>query len=230
MPNILVVEDEKHMAAGLKFNLESEGYKTTVVYNGKDAITEFNRGNYDLMILDIMLPEVDGYTVAKTIKEKKTQFPILILTAKNSKEDIIKGLNTGVDDYLTKPFHLEEFLLRVKGILKRSSWYREKDIGKEGVIKFGNNFLDVNNLELIMERDVSRRLTEIEANILKILIENEGKIVTRDKILKKVWDTSYMDTRTIDNFIVRLRKYIEKDPSKPQHIISIRGKGYCFKL
>ena len=230
MQNILVVEDEKHMATGLKFNLEQEGYKVKVIDNGKDAIIEFDRNEYDLMVLDIMLPEIDGYTVAKIIKEKEPKFPILILTAKSLKEDIIKGLDIGVDDYLIKPVHLEEFILRVKGILKRSSWYREDKKEKNFILNFGNNFLDINNLELKMEGCYPRRLTETEAMILKILIENAGKIVTRDKILESVWDTSYMETRTIDNFIVRLRKYIEKDPSNPKYIVSIRGRGYSFKL
>jgi len=139
MQNILVVEDEKHMATGLKFNLEQEGYKVKVIDNGKDAIIEFDRNEYDLMVLDIMLPEIDGYTVAKIIKEKEPKFPILILTAKSLKEDIIKGLDIGVDDYLIKPVHLEEFILRVKGILKRSSWYREDKKEKNFILNLNTN-------------------------------------------------------------------------------------------
>ena len=229
MKNIIIVEDEEHVAHGMKFNLELEGYSVQIAFNGRDAIREFETGKYDMMILDIMLPEVDGYTVAKIIKEKEPKFPILMLTAKSEREDIIKGLTAGADDYLTKPFHIEEFLLRVNGILKRSSWYKEVNIDETPIIQFGNNSLDMENLELRMDEMPSRRLTEIEAMILKILIENNGKVVTREKILEKIWNTSYMETRTVDNFIVRLRKYIEKNPSNPQHIISIRGKGYCFK-
>ncbi len=224
---ILLVEDEKALAVGLEYNLSEEGYTVVCAEDGKKALDYFNSQEFDLIILDVMLPYYNGFEVARQIREKSPQIPILMLTAKTSPMDRVQGLAIGADDYLTKPFHLEELLARVKGMLKRKRWY--KDITSDrSVYRFGNNEVNFDNL--IAHTDKGKiRLTVHEAMLLKHLIENKGKVVTRKELLEKVWNiTSEVETRTVDNFIVRLRKYFEPDPAKPIYIKSIRSAGYMF--
>ncbi len=225
---ILLVEDEESLAVGLQFNLEEEGYKVKRANDGREALNFYEQENFDLIILDIMLPYVNGFEVAKIIRSKNPQLPILMLTARTRKEDKIHGLELGADDYMTKPFHLDELLLRIKGMLRRKEWY-SASIDKEPVFKFGNN--EINFETFVCARGEKEiRLTPHEAMAMQFLIEHKGKPVSRKELLEKVWNiTSDIETRTVDNFIVRLRKYFEEDPANPKYIKSVRGIGYMFE-
>ena len=224
---ILVVEDEESLALGLEFNLSEEGYQVTIACDGKEALSLFNSNNYDLIILDVMLPYYDGFEIARRIRQKSLQIPILILTSRTADEDRIQGLEIGVDDYITKPFHLKELLLRVKRMLRRKKWYRTV-IAEQPVYRFGNNSV---NFENLTSKSGSQEihLTQKEAMVLKYLINHCGKIVSRQELLEHVWGhTTEIETRTVDNFIARLRKYFEPNPSKPIFIKSVRSAGYMF--
>jgi DNA-binding response OmpR family regulator len=225
---ILLVEDEETLAVGLEFNLSDEGYHVTWVQDGRAALEKYEQEQFDLIILDIMLPYYDGFEIAEKIREDSPQMPILMLTARTSAIDRVKGLKIGADDYLTKPFHLEELLLRIKGMLKRKQWYTDS-VSESPVITFGSNEINFENLTCkTHERTFS--LTPLEAAFMKYLVDNKNKIVTREELLQNVWHTNpNVETRTVDNFIARLRKYFEDDPSNPKYIVSVRGKGYKFK-
>ncbi len=217
-----LVEDEKNIAESLLFNLQIE-YETVWASTGEEALKRFDEGLYSLIILDVMLPQKNGYEVCEAIRKKDSDVPILFLTAKGDVQDRIYGLKIGADDYLGKPFELEEFLLRVKALLKRRT---EKTAG---IFMIGDFQIDVQNLKA-KSKDKEIDLTKKEGSLLKILYENEGQVVSREKILKEVWgyDTT-PSTRTIDNFIVRLRNYFEEDPKIPKHIHSVHGVGYRFQ-
>ena len=225
---IVVVEDEAHLAKGLKFNLEREGYRVTLVDNGQSALDLLGKEEFDLMILDIMLPKVSGLEVARRIRKTNMRFPILMLSAKSTDEDRELGLQAGADDYLTKPFHLPELLLRVKGILRRWEWYKEP-VHDQEVFQFGDMWI---NFASGKAKGCSGEfyLTAKEALLMKLLVKNKGNIVTREELLEKVWGYDpQTETRTVDNFIARLRKYFEKKPQSPKHIVTHREKGYEFK-
>lgn len=225
---ILLVEDEESLAVGLEFNLKEEGYNVTLANDGRKALELYENKNFDLIILDIMLPYVNGFDVAKKVREENPQLPILMLTARTRNEDKIHGLELGADDYMTKPFHLAELLLRVKGMLKRKEWYASSTV-KNPVYKFGKNEINFETL-LCNCNGEEIRLTPHEAMAIQYLIERKGKPVSRKELLEKVWNiTSEVETRTVDNFIVRLRKYFEADPSDPEYIKSVRGIGYLFE-
>ncbi len=224
---ILLVEDEESLATGLKYNLTEEGYAVTWVKDGRQAISASETDVYDLMILDVMLPHLDGFEVASRIRIDNPKIPILMLTARTRVEDKIKGLESGADDYLTKPFNLEELLLRLKGMLRRKMWYQNATIDKP-VYTFGHNEINFDNLNCRTEH-AEIRLTPREAMVMQYLIINKGKIVSRKDLLENVWGiSSAIETRTVDNFIVRLRKYFEHNPSEPKYIQSIRSAGYLF--
>lgn len=224
---ILLVEDEETLAVGLEFNLTAEGYQVTWVTDGKQALEKYNTTDFDLIILDIMLPYLSGFDVAGAIRKEEPQLPILMLTARTGLADRIHGLEIGADDYMTKPFHLEELLLRVEGMLKRKQWYR-KSADVMPIFRFGDNEINFENL-LIKTGEKEIQLTAHEAMLLRYLIDNKGKVVSRKELLNQVWNiTSEIETRTVDNFIVRLRKYFEPNPEKPIYIKSVRGIGYLF--
>ena len=226
---ILLVEDEETLAAGLEYNLTEEGYTVKWAKDGKEALEIFYKENFDLIILDIMLPYIDGFELAEKIREKQPQLPILMLTARTGAEDRIKGLELGADDYLTKPFNLNELLLRVKGMLKRKAWYKGITSVPQ-IYSFGNNRVDFERLTAETGNE-KFALTQQEAMVLKYLVENKGKVITRKELLEKVWHVNPdIETRTVDNFIARLRKYFETDPSNPIYIKSIRGVGYIFEV
>jgi len=224
---ILLVEDEDSLARGLEYNLTEEGYLVDWAENGKAAVEKFASANYDLIILDIMLPYMDGFEVTKKIRETNPKMPILILTARANAFDKIKGLEFGADDYITKPFNLDELLLRVKGMLKRKNWY-EKTSLQSPCFVFGKN--EVNFEKLIFIRDKKETsLTQKEAMVLRYLVEHKNEIITREELLENVWHVSpEIETRTVDNFIARLRKYFEDDPTNPVYIKSVRSVGYIF--
>jgi DNA-binding response OmpR family regulator len=226
---ILVVEDEKHLAEGLLYNLSAEGYEALLARDGQEALHLFDQGPWNLIILDLMLPLLDGFEVAQQIRTKDPRVPILMLTARAADEDRIKGLECGADDYLTKPFHLQELLLRIKGILRRSSWYRTLP-GGEDRYYFGKGcWVDFRERTALGPRG-ERRLTEKELLVLKCLLERESETVSREDMLREVWGYGPgVETRTVDNFIRRLRTYFEQDPASPEHILSVRGMGYRFE-
>lgn len=224
---VLIVEDEESLAVGLEFNLSEEGYQVSLARDGKEALKLVDKKNFDLVILDIMLPYYDGFEVARKIREKSLQIPILFLTARTAADDRIKGLEIGADDYITKPFHLKELLLRVKHTLRRKKWYRTV-IEERPVYRFGNNQINFEDLTC-QAGDQSFQLTQREANVLKYLINHQGKIVSRQELLEHVWELSTeIETRTVDNFIARLRKYFEPNPAHPIFIKSVRSAGYVF--
>jgi two-component system, OmpR family, alkaline phosphatase synthesis response regulator PhoP len=224
---ILLVEDEENLAHGLEYNLTEEGYKVTLAKDGRAAIKLFDENEFDLIVLDIMLPYYNGFEIAKHIRDKHPQMPILMLTARTQIEDRVRGLELGADDYLTKPFHLKELLLRINGMLKRKKWYQKVAI-ETPVYKFGDNIINFENLKCIKGKK-EFQLTSYEAMIIKYLIENKDKVVARKELLENVWNMNPdIETRTVDNFIARLRKHFEDDPSNPKYIVSVRSAGYMF--
>lgn len=226
--SILLVEDEENLQEALKLNLELEGYEVTSSYDGADALNVIRKEHFDLIILDVMLPEIDGITVCETIRLNNFSIPILILSAKNTSADRVLGLKKGADDYLTKPFNLEELLLRVSNLIKKSEQLAIKQPIAE-VYTFGKNKIDFKALEGFNKAGEKITLTKKEGMLLKLLIENKNEVVTREKILQTVWGYNvYPTTRTIDNFILNFRKYFETDSRNPVHFHSVRGVGYKF--
>ena len=240
MSRLLVVEDEVHLAQGLRFNLEAEGHSVALAGDGESALSRLLEKNepFDAVVLDVMLPGKSGFEVATQLREKRNYVPILMLTAFGRPEDVLKGFASGADDYLAKPFELAILIARLDGLLRRTAWVREAVRGGarprpagEGTperFNFSGKTMDFDELEL---RSLGNtiHLTLMEAQFLRHLILNEGRVVSRKSILEEVWglreDT---DTRAIDNFVVRLRRYIEEDPSQPKHLQTVRGVGYRF--
>ncbi|MGC9363284.1 MAG: response regulator transcription factor [Fidelibacterota bacterium] len=226
-PKILLVEDEEILAEGIIFNLKKNGYDVDHVTDGQAALDTAFSNNYDLVLLDIMLPYVDGFEVARRIRESAPRMPILMLTARTAVKDRVKGLEIGADDYLTKPFHLQELLVRIKAMLRRWEWYRQTE--PEGArFRFGDNEINFSDFSC-RAGDRHFKLTQKEALLMKYLVENRGQIVSRQELLENVWDIhAAIETRTVDIFIARLRKYFEPNPKKPVYIKSVRSAGYLF--
>lgn len=225
-PRIMLVEDEIHLARGICFNLEQDGYAVSHFDRGETALEALRVERFNLIILDLMLPGMDGFQVCTLMRELDSRVPILMLTARSEDVDRVNGLESGADDYLTKPFNLAEFLLRVRGMLRRSSWYRPEPV-EEGY-QFG-----VNEVFLLSYRARTAQgeidLTEMEVRVLSLFFQREGQVIPRGDLLESVWGyASDAETRTLDNFVVRLRKYFERDPSRPIHFQTIRGVGYRF--
>lgn len=226
--SILLVEDEVNLARGIRENLEAEGYAVEVVGDGRVALDKIRRQEYGLVILDVMLAGMDGFTVCQTARREGRDTPVLFLTAKGGSRDRIRGLEVGGDDYLPKPFQLRELLLRVAAILRRRSRYHEVT-ALEPVARFGGNEFDFRSFRGRSFDGGDQILTQKEAMILKVLVEREGDVVWRDEILEKVWgDDVLPSSRTIDNFIARLRKRFEPDPERPRFFHTVRGIGYRF--
>jgi two-component system, OmpR family, alkaline phosphatase synthesis response regulator PhoP len=257
MSAVLVVEDEKHLADGLRFNLEAEGYTVETVGDGEAALSLLmeKRKHYDAVVLDVMLPGKDGFTVVAELRQAGQYVPVLMLTARSRPEDVLRGFESGADDYLPKPFELSVLIARINGLLRRREWLQlaldksQTPIGSDERLSqagsneqdastkldseaelfvFDGKTIDFGELEIRTE-DQTVRLTLMEAELLRHLIRHEGRVVSRKSLLEEVWglreDT---DTRAIDNFIVRLRKYIEDEPSKPRHLLTVRKVGYRF--
>lgn len=226
--SILLVEDEENLQEALKLNLELEGYEVTSAWDGLEALKAIQQEHFDLMILDVMLPEMDGISVCENIRLQNNDIPILILSARNNSADRVLGLKKGADDYLTKPFNLEELLLRVNKLVDKSHRLTARK-PLEDVYRFGRNQIDFKALECITKDGQKIMLTKKEIMLLKLLIENKNEVVTREKILQAVWGYNvYPTTRTIDNFILSFRKYFEEDSRNPQYFHSVRGIGYKF--
>lgn len=225
MKRILLVEDEENIRKLVKMNLEMEDYEVVALDNGKKAIKILDEQHFDLLILDIMLPEVDGLQIAEHVRLTNFEVPIIFLTAKDSPGERVEGLKRGGDDYITKPFNLEELLLRVKNVLRRSQ--KEEDKGVEEY-EFGGNKINFMTYE-VKTPEKEFELTKKEAMLLKLLIDRKGEVVSRQQILQSVWGYDvYPSTRTIDNFILSFRKYFEKDSKNPKYFHSVRGVGYKF--
>ena len=230
---ILVIEDDKHIAEGLKLNLALQGYEVAVALDGYAGINQWRQWQPDLIVLDIMLPGIDGLSILKKIRLEDEKLPILILSAKSALDDKVTGLAYGVDDYLSKPFDLEEFLLRVKRLIKQSSWYANKgefdsEYADSHIFTFGGNSIDFKTATTQCKCGVVN-LTQQEIKLLKIFIANQGKPISRNKLLKIGWGYAEgTTTRTVDNFMVRLRKYFEDNPRKPIFFKSRRSVGYIF--
>lgn len=224
---ILLVEDEQTLAETIKLNLEMEGYHVTPAADGKKALKLFKEGRYNLVILDVMLPEMSGFTVCESIRLENMEVPILFLSAKNHSNDRVTGLKLGGDDYLTKPFNLEELLLRVSNLIKRS----KQSNAPASISTYKVNGININfaQLEITSAAGQVTHLTKKESLLLKLLIEKKNEVVSREHILETVWGYDiYPSTRTIDNFIVTFRKYFEPDPANPKYFLSVRGIGYKF--
>lgn len=239
MSRVLVVEDEQHLAHGLRFNLEAEGYQVEIVESGEEALSLVpHLSSFDVLILDVMLPGKDGFSVMSEMRQAGVFIPTLMLTARGHPQDVLRGFEAGADDYLTKPFELAILIARIRGLLRRREWQRTssssashapanpKDVFTFGVE--GEKAVDFDALELNVRGQVFR-LTLMEANLLRYLIEHAGKPVSRKSMLQEVWGVQEnTDTRPIDNFIVRLRRYMEDDPTRPRHLETVRGIGYRF--
>ncbi|TLY80994.1 MAG: response regulator transcription factor [Gammaproteobacteria bacterium] len=227
---VLVVEDDPHLAAGVAENLRAEGYEVHAVMDGRQALDWLRDEQCGLIVLDVMLPEIDGFGVCRTLREQGNNTPVLFLTARGDPADRVRGLEAGGDDYLAKPFHLQEFLLRVRAILRRWDWYRSASAtAATAVLRFGGNEVDFRAFRARSWNGVSQELTEKEAMILKVLAERPGEIVSREDLLERVWGYDvFPSTRTVDNFILRLRKRFEHDPASPRHFLTVWGVGYRF--
>jgi two-component system, OmpR family, alkaline phosphatase synthesis response regulator PhoP len=232
---ILIIEDDQHIAEGLKLNLSLQGHEVNIAPDGVSGLDKWKAWKPHLIVLDIMLPGIDGFSVLQSIRLEDERLPILILSAMGTSEDRVKGLSYGVDDYLAKPFNLEEFLLRVERMLERVSWTDGSMGGYAAGLHslpesytFGNN--RVNFTTSIAEGRIGQiNLTEQEVKLLKLFIANRGKPLSRKQLLEIGWGyTGATATRTVDNFIVRLRKYFEEDPQKPVYFKSLRSVGYVF--
>jgi DNA-binding response OmpR family regulator len=244
LSTVLIVEDEKHLAAGLRFNLEAEGYEVETAADGETALgllLDEGRG-FDVVVLDVMLPGADGFQVAAELRRAGSFVPVLMLTARGRPEDVLRGFESGADDYLAKPFELAVLIARIKALLRRRDWLHlasgpavppskvedERRRDETETFAFDGKTIDFSALELRTEAR-TLRLTLMEAELLRHLVRRAGQVVSRKSLLEEVWglreDT---DTRAIDNFIVRLRKYIEDEPSRPRHLLTVRGVGYRF--
>ncbi len=226
--SILLVEDEENLHEALKLNLELEGYNVTSAFDGAAALNAIQNEYFDLIIMDVMLPEMDGISVTETIRISNNEVPILILSAKNSSADRVLGLKKGADDYLTKPFNLEELFLRITKLVDKNGKLQDKvTIGD--VYTFDNNTIDFKGQQAIKANGEKIELSKKETMLLKLLIENKNEVVPREKILQTVWGYNvYPTTRTIDNFILNFRKYFEEDSRNPKYFHSVRGVGYKY--
>lgn len=227
-PSILLVEDEENLHEALKLNLELENYEITSAFTGSEALQKVQSEYFDLIILDVMLPDVDGISITETIRVQNNHVPILILSAKNTSSDRVLGLKKGADDYLTKPFNLEELLLRVQKLIEKNKKMQDKDSVGD-TYQFGGHTVDFNAQEAVTKEGQRIQLSKKEAMLLKLLFENKNDVVPREKILQTVWGYNvYPTTRTIDNFILNFRKYFEHDSRNPQYFHSVRGVGYKY--
>jgi len=224
---ILLVEDEANLARPLQFNLEQEGYQVRATGSGREALELQAEQRFDLVILDLMIEEIDGFEVARQIRRKCPRLPILMLTARSTEQDRVQGLEIGADDYMVKPFHLQELLLRVRRMLERAGWYGD-EMPPHREISIAGYRVNLESLSAEGPRG-SFRLTNLEASLLEKMADNPHRVFSRADLLEKVWGyRGEIETRTVDNFIVRLRRYFEADPEHPEHFISVRGRGYKY--
>jgi DNA-binding response OmpR family regulator len=227
---LLIVEDEDHLAAGLKLNLELEGYRVEIAPNAREAGQRLlNPDGYDAIVLDVMLPDIDGFELCKKLRDAGNFVPVIMLTARSSPEDRVRGLEAGADDYLVKPFELDELLARVRSVLRRQRW--EQHAGhqsKAHTLRFGSAQINFDTHEVSVKGQAAQ-LTQLELDLLRYFAENAGRVLSRNELLERVWKLrKYTNTRTVDNFVSRLRRRFEPDPTDPVHFMSVRGTGYKF--
>lgn len=227
-PSILLVEDEENLHEALKMNLELEGYEVTSAWDGAAAMQAVQAEYFDLIILDVMIPQLDGFGVTQNIRLTNNEVPILILSAKNTSADRVLGLKRGADDYMIKPFNLEELLLRVRKLIEKNKRLQDRSTVGD-TYSFGGHVINFKAQEAVTIKGERIELSKKEAMLLKLLIENKNEVVPREKILQSVWGYNvYPTTRTIDNFILNFRKYFEEDSRNPRHFHSVRGVGYKY--
>lgn len=229
-PRLLVVEDERHLATGLKLNFEFEGFVVDIAGTAREAAGMLARPEpYSAIILDVTLPDTDGFTLCRRIRSAGNFTPVIMLTARTRAEDRVIGLEAGADDYLGKPFELDELIARVRSQLRRAQW----DAARGQVIdhqhlRFGRATIDFDRHEVVVD-GTPVKLTNLELELLKYFAQNPERVISRDELLEQVWKLpNYPNTRTVDNFVLRLRRHFEVDPARPAHFLSVRGAGYRF--
>ncbi len=228
-PRLLLVEDEAHLAAGLKLNFELEGFDVDIAGTGRDAGRLLLSPDYDIMILDVMLPDVSGLTLCRKIRETGNTTPVLMLTAKNGVDDRVEGLNAGADDYLPKPFELAELLARVRSMLRRARWEKQEDPTPcATVVELGGAVVDFER-HTVVRNGVDLHLTKLEFDLLRYFLDNPERVLSREELQQEVWKLrDYPNRRMVDNFIMRLRRHFEASPQSPAVFVSVRGAGYKF--
>jgi two-component system alkaline phosphatase synthesis response regulator PhoP len=228
--SILLVEDEENLQEALKLNLQLEGYEVTCIGDGAAALKKVKEEYFDLILLDVMLPELDGFDVSENIRLQNIETPILMLSARAGSSDRVMGLKKGADDYLTKPFNLEELLLRVEKLIEKNKKLSDRSHVNE-LLHFGGNTINFKSQKAVNYQGEEVQLSKKEIMLLKLMVEYKNEVVSREKILQAVWGYQvFPTTRTIDNFILNFRKYFEKDPKNPRHFHSIRSVGYRFTI
>jgi DNA-binding response OmpR family regulator len=225
----LIVEDEETIGEGLKFNFEAEGFEVVWARDGAEGIAAIESLHRELVciLLDLMLPEIDGFEVLRRTRSIAEQIPILVLSAKSLETDKVRALELGADDYVTKPFSLLELLLRVRGLAKRRRWYKDQEPGE--IIRFGRGRIDARTLAVTLPDGSPVRASPTELHLAQVFLENPNKVLTRAELLERVWNyDSKMETRTVDVFVGKLRRFAEANPSRPDYLISVRGVGYAY--
>jgi DNA-binding response OmpR family regulator len=224
---ILIVEDDESILLGLRMNLEAEGYEIEVAVDGEDGLARAALAGVDLVILDVMLPKVNGFEVVRQLRAKHSNVPVVMLSARGAEMDKVMGLELGAEDYITKPFGLAELLARVKAVLRRDGLSRKR---VEAVVQAGELTID-SGTRLVSRAGAPVELTATEFDVLWCLVEAQGRVLSREEILTQVWGVGHHGTlRTIDNFLLQLRSKLEKDSAEPEHLLTVRGVGYRFKI
>lgn len=229
---LLVVEDERHLSAGLKLNLELEGFEVDIAETSRQAGQFLVRPHaYATIILDVMLPDLDGFELCKRLRDSGNYTPVIMLTARSSPDDRVRGLEVGADDYLVKPFELTELLARVRSLIRRQAWATGPagESSASSILQFGNARVDFDSQEVTVNGEPVS-LTRLELDLVRYFAENPERVLSREELMEKVWLLrNYPNTRTVDNFVLRLRKHFEPDPARPIHFLSVRGSGYRFR-
>jgi DNA-binding response OmpR family regulator len=228
-PRLLLVEDEEHLAAGLKLNFELEGWSVEHASTGRQAGRLMLQGPFDVILLDVMLPDIDGFALCQKLRDAGNTTPVLMLTARDSVEDRVEGLNVGADDYLAKPFDLAELTARIRSLLRRQTWHkRDEPAPPSSMYRLGNAKIDFDR-HLVEAGGEELHLTKLELDLLRYFIDNPGRVLSREELQQQVWKLhDYPNRRMVDNFIMRLRRHFEADPSEPRFFLSVRGAGYKF--
>lgn len=228
---MLLVEDEDHLAAALELNFELEGYEVERVGTARDAGRKLmDQNGYDIIVLDVMLPDLSGFKFCEKLRETGNKTPVLMLTARDTVEDRVEGLNVGADDYLTKPFELSELLARVRSLLRRRQWEQREEPAELGsTYRFGAVFVDFDRHRVEVDGE-EVQLTKLELDLLAYFATHPGRVLSREELQREVWKLrDYPNRRMVDNFIMRLRRHFEPDPSNPKYFVSVRGAGYKFE-
>ncbi|MGF1469879.1 MAG: response regulator transcription factor [Sandaracinaceae bacterium] len=221
------MEDEEHLAAGLQLNLELDGYDVVVAGSAREAGEQLLQGPFDAIVLDVMLPDMDGFTLCRRLRTSGDYTPVIMLTARGAADDRVRGLESGADDYLVKPFELDELRARVRSLLRRRTWERKDEPATASTARFGRATVDFDAHQVEVDgREVG--LTRLELDLLRYFVANPGRVLSRKELLEQVWHLRSTSTRTVDNFMSRLRRHFEADPSRPRHFLSVRGAGYKF--